>query len=56
VSMRADVETATVRTPSPDLVEAGRTDLVDAGRIRSLTVEPGAEVTVDVVLAETPAD
>jgi hypothetical protein len=28
---------------------------VDAGRIRSLTVEPGdGEVTVDVVLAEQP--
>jgi valyl-tRNA synthetase len=53
VSMRADVETAVVRTPSVALVEAGRADLVDAGRIATLTVEPAdGEVTVDVVLAE----
>jgi valyl-tRNA synthetase len=57
VSMRADVETAVVRTPSVDLVEAGRADLVDAGRIRSLSVEPGdGEVTVDVALAEVPTE
>ena len=55
VSMRADVATAVVRTPAVALVEAGRADLVDAGRIASLTVEPGAgEVTVDVVLAPSP--
>ncbi|MGY1642022.1 valine--tRNA ligase [Geodermatophilus sp. SYSU D00703] len=52
VSMRADVETAVVRTPDVALVEAGRGDLVDAGRIRSLTIEPtDGAVTVDVVLA-----
>jgi valyl-tRNA synthetase len=52
VSMRADVETALVRTPYPELVEAARADLVDAGRIATLTVETGdGEVTVDVVLA-----
>jgi valyl-tRNA synthetase len=58
VSMRADVETAVVRTPSAALVEAGRGDLVDAGRIRALTVEAGdGEVTVEVVLAEVePTD
>ncbi|MCF6506659.1 valine--tRNA ligase [Blastococcus sp. MG754426] len=54
-SMRAEVETATV-TVAPDqlpLVEAARSDLVDAGRIRSLTVRPGeGELAVDVVLAE----
>jgi valyl-tRNA synthetase len=57
VSMRADVETAVVRTPAVALVEAGRADLVDAGRIATLTVEPtDGEVTVDVVLAETPTE
>ena len=57
VSMRADVETAVVRTPAVALVEAGRADLVDAGRIATLTIEPtDAEVTVDVVLAEQPAE
>jgi valyl-tRNA synthetase len=55
--MRADVETAVVRTPAVALVEAGRADLVDAGRIATLTVEPtDGEVTVDVVLAETPTE
>ncbi|MGY1828151.1 valine--tRNA ligase [Blastococcus sp. SYSU DS0541] len=56
-SMRAEVETATV-TAAPDqlpLVEAGQSDLVDAGRIRTLVVRPGeGELTVDVVLAEVP--
>jgi valyl-tRNA synthetase len=59
VSMRADVETATVTAPAAQvpLIEAGRTDLVDAGRIATLSVQPGeGELTVDVVLAETPAD
>jgi valyl-tRNA synthetase len=58
-SMRADVESATV-TAAPDqipLIEAGRSDLIDAGRIRLLTIRPGeGELTVDVVLAETPAE
>jgi valyl-tRNA synthetase len=56
VSMRADVATAVVRTPDVARLEAGRGDLVDAGRIQELTLEPGdGEVTVDVVLAEQPA-
>jgi valyl-tRNA synthetase len=57
VSMRADVSTATVSAPAAQvpLVEAGRTDLVDAGRIATLEVRPGdGELTVEVVLAETP--
>jgi valyl-tRNA synthetase len=54
VSMRADVSTATVTAPAAQvpLIEAGRADLVDAGRIATLVVEPGdGELTVDVVLA-----
>ena len=52
-SMRADVESATVAAPSPDLIEKARADLVDAGRIRSLSIVPSSdgELTVDVVLA-----
>ncbi len=56
VSMRADVEMATVTAPAAQvpLIEAGRADLVDAGRIATLVLEPGeGELTVDVVLAET---
>jgi valyl-tRNA synthetase len=53
-SMRADVETATV-TATPDrvpLVEAVRSDLIDAGRMQVLMVRPGeGPLTVDVVLA-----
>jgi valyl-tRNA synthetase len=55
VSMRADVETATVTAPAAQVaaLEAARADLVDAGRIRSLTLEAGdGELTVAVVLAE----
>jgi valyl-tRNA synthetase len=54
VSMRAGVETATVTAPVAQvpLVEAGRADLVDAGRIATLTVQPGdGELSVTVVLA-----
>ena len=54
VSMRADVETATVTAPAAQvpLIEAGRADLVDAGRIATLSVQPGeGELTVEVVLA-----
>ncbi|MBJ7451420.1 MAG: valine--tRNA ligase [Blastococcus sp.] len=54
VSMRADVTTATVSAPAAQvpLIEAGRADLVDAGRIATLVVEPGdGELAVDVVLA-----
>ena len=54
VSMRADVESATV-TATPDqvpLIEAARSDLIDAGRIQLLMIRPGdGELTVDVVLA-----
>ncbi|SFO49801.1 valyl-tRNA synthetase [Geodermatophilus obscurus] len=54
VSMRADVESATVTAPAAQvpLVEAGRADLTDAGRIASLTVVAGeGPLSVDVVLA-----
>ncbi|SDY92203.1 valyl-tRNA synthetase [Geodermatophilus africanus] len=54
VSMRADVESATVTAPDGQvpLVEAARGDLVEAGRIASLTVVPGnGPLAVDVVLA-----
>jgi valyl-tRNA synthetase len=54
VSMRADVETATVTAPAAQvpLIEAGRADLVDAGRIATLSVQPGdGELSVAVVLA-----
>jgi valyl-tRNA synthetase len=57
VSMRADVETATVTAPNGQvpLVEAARADLVDAGRIQSLSVVAGeGDLTVDVVLAPSP--
>src|SRR3954470_22390726 len=53
-SMRADVETATVTAPAAQvpLLEAGRADLVDAGRIATLSIEAGSgELAVDVVLA-----
>ncbi|MDK3256770.1 valine--tRNA ligase [Blastococcus capsensis] len=56
-SMRADVETATVTATADQvpLVEAVRSDLVDAGRIQLLTIVPGeGDLRVDVVLAETP--
>jgi valyl-tRNA synthetase len=58
-SMRADVASATVTAPGAQvaLVEAVRIDLTNAGRIQSLTVVPGdGPLTVDVVLAETPAE
>ena len=54
VSMRADVESATVTAAFDQvpLIEAARSDLIDAGRIRLLTIRPGeGELTVDVVLA-----
>lgn len=54
VSMRADVESATVTAPDGQvaLVEAARGDLVEAGRIASLTVVAGeGPLAVDVVLA-----
>ncbi len=53
-SMRADVETATITAPADQvpLVDAVRTDLVDAGRIATLIIAPGdGPLTVDVVLA-----
>jgi valyl-tRNA synthetase len=56
VSMRADVESATVTAPAEQvpLVEAARSDLAEAGRIASLTVVAGeGPLTVDVVLAES---
>jgi valyl-tRNA synthetase len=54
VSMRADVESATVTAPAEQvaLVEAARGDLTEAGRIASLTVVAGeGPLAVDVVLA-----
>jgi valyl-tRNA synthetase len=56
-SMRADVESATVSAPAVQvpLVEAARADLVDAGRIASLSIVAGSgPLTVQVVLAPTP--
>jgi valyl-tRNA synthetase len=56
-SMRADVETATVVAPADQvaLVEAARTDLIDAGRIATLSVVAGdGPLTVAVVLAPVP--
>jgi valyl-tRNA synthetase len=53
-SMRADVETATVIAPAEQvpLIEAARGDLVDAGRIATLSVLAGeGPMTVQVVLA-----
>src|SRR3954449_11298023 len=53
-SMRADVEKATFTAPAAQvpLLEAGRADLVDAGRIATLSIEAGSgELAVDVVLA-----
>jgi valyl-tRNA synthetase len=57
VSMRADVETATVIAPDAQgaLVEAARSDLIDAGRIATLSVVAGTgPLTVQVVLAPIP--
>jgi valyl-tRNA synthetase len=54
VSMRADVSSATVTAPAEQvpLVEAARGDLVDAGRIASLSLVAGeGPLSVDVVLA-----
>ncbi|MGY1713543.1 valine--tRNA ligase [Geodermatophilus sp. SYSU D01106] len=54
VSMRADVESATVTAPEAQLplLEAGRADLTDAGRIASLSLVAGdGPLSVDVVLA-----
>ncbi|MDP9392576.1 MAG: valine--tRNA ligase, partial [Actinomycetota bacterium] len=56
-SMRADVESATVTAPADRvaLVEAARTDLVDAGRIARLSVVAGeGPLSVAVVLAPPP--
>jgi valyl-tRNA synthetase len=56
-SMRADVESATVTAPAAQvaLVEAIRSDLVDAGRIASLSIVAGeGPLSVDVVLAPVP--
>jgi valyl-tRNA synthetase len=55
--MRADVESATATAPSEqvDRVEAIRSDLVDAGRIASLSIVAGeGPLSVDVVLAPVP--
>ncbi|WP_091219998.1 valine--tRNA ligase [Geodermatophilus siccatus] len=54
VSMRADVQSATVTAPAEQvaLVEAARSDLVEAGRIASLEVVASeGPLAVDVVLA-----
>lgn len=59
VSMRADVETATVIAAEDQVarVEAARTDLIDAGRIATLSVVGGtAPLTVHVVLAPPAED
>ncbi|SFE36077.1 valine--tRNA ligase [Blastococcus tunisiensis] len=57
VSMRADVETATVIAPEAQVaaLEAARSDLTDAGRIADLSVLAGeGPLTVQVVLAPVP--
>jgi valyl-tRNA synthetase len=57
VSMRADVETATVIAPEAQVaaLEAARSDLTDAGRIAELSVLAGeGPLTVQVVLAPVP--
>ncbi|MQA34098.1 valine--tRNA ligase [Modestobacter roseus] len=56
-SMRADVATTTVTAPEARVsaIEAGRADLVDAGRIAELSIVAGeGPLRVDVVLAESP--
>jgi valyl-tRNA synthetase len=58
-SMRADVESATVTAPEEQvaLVEAARADLIDAGRIATLSVVAGSgPLTVQVVLAPVAAE
>jgi valyl-tRNA synthetase len=55
--MRADVQSATVIAPEAQVeqIEAARTDLVDAGRIATLSVLAGeGPLTVQVVLAPAP--
>jgi valyl-tRNA synthetase len=55
--MRADVQSATVIAPEAQVaqVEAARTDLIDAGRIATLSVLAGeGPLTVQVVLTPTP--
>ena len=52
--MRADVQTATMIAPAEQvpLVEAVRSDLIDSGRIATLSVLAGdGPLTVHVVLA-----
>jgi valyl-tRNA synthetase len=59
VSMRADVQTATIIAPAEQapLVEAVRSDLVDSGRIAELSVLAGTgPLTVQVVLAPVEAE
>jgi valyl-tRNA synthetase len=59
VSMRADVQTATIIAPAEQvaLVEAVRGDLVDSGRIAGLDVLGGSgPLTVSVVLAPVQED
>ncbi len=57
VSMRADVQTATVVAPETQvpLVEAARSDLTDAGRIATLSVLPG-EGPMTVAVVFTPVE
>jgi valyl-tRNA synthetase len=59
VSMRADVESATVTAPAGQvpLVQAAQGDLVDAGRIASLSIVAGeGPLSVAVVLAPPTED
>ncbi len=57
VSMRADVESVTVRGPAAWIAAAQQAeqDIVDAGRIRHLAFEEAGEPAVEVRLAEPPA-
>ena len=53
-SLRADVERAVVTGTAEQLaaLDAGRGDVIDAGRIAELVTEPGGELAVDVLLAD----
>ena len=53
-SLRADVERAVETGTAEQLaaLDAGRGDVIDAGRIAELVTEPGGELAVDVLLAD----
>jgi valyl-tRNA synthetase len=53
-SLRADVERATVSGTAEQLaaLDAARGDVIEAGRIAELVMEPGGELAVDVLLVD----